>query len=59
MRIARIALVSAVILYEVVALLNGKPGDTISELIWSMTQKWPIIPFAVGVAVGHLFWYRQ
>lgn len=43
--------------YELYALFNGKPGDTISEAIWFL-NKHPIIPFAFGVLMGHFFWQR-
>lgn len=44
--------------YEGYALLNGTPGDTLSEAVWRYGQH-PMLAFAVGVLVGHLFWQRR
>lgn len=30
-------------------------GNTISELIWHVSTKRPIVPFAFGVLMGHFF----
>ncbi len=42
--------------YEVYALVNGVPGDTLSEGVWGINH--PMLPAAVGVVFGHLFWPR-
>jgi hypothetical protein len=31
-------------------------GDTISEVIRDFAYRHPIIPFAIGVLIGHWFW---
>ena len=41
--------------YEFWAAANGKPGDTISEIVWRASKR-PILPFAFGLLMGHLFW---
>lgn len=41
---------------EVYALMNKKPGDTISEVTWKVIRHNPFIPFLVGFLMGHLFW---
>lgn len=51
------ALCLALLVYEGVALLNGKSGDTISEIFWSLSQN-PLVPFAFGFLCGHFFWQR-
>ena len=38
---------------------NRMPGDTISELLLDFSIKHPIIPFILGVLVGHLFWPQK
>lgn len=32
---------------------------TISWVTWTTAQKYPLLPFAVGVLAGHLFWVQQ
>ena len=51
-----LALVLGLFIYETVALIRRKPGDTISEIIWAATAKRPLIPFAFGLLMGHFFW---
>ena len=43
--------------YEVYALLDNKPGDTISEVVWYLSKR-PLLPFLVGIVCGHFFWQR-
>jgi hypothetical protein len=31
-------------------------GLTISEHIWNVTLKHPLVPFAFGMLMGHFFW---
>lgn len=42
--------------WDIWVAVNDTPGDTISELALAFAGKHPILPFAVGVIVGHLFW---
>lgn len=44
--------------YEVYALTTRDEGDTISEITWNTTKKYPLLPFSVGVLMGHFFWQR-
>lgn len=45
--------------YEIVALRNPVPGDTISEIVWGLSRR-PFVPFTVGfvlgLLMGHFFW---
>ena len=43
--------------YEIYALLDTKPDDTISEIVWAMSKR-PLVPFLFGLLMGHLFWQR-
>lgn len=54
-----LTLVAGLIAYEVYALTDDCDGDTISELVWAATAKRPIVPFAIGVVMGHFFWQRE
>jgi hypothetical protein len=47
--------VALIFAYEVWSAVNNTTGDTISEMIWKIA-KHPIVPFAFGVLMGHLFW---
>jgi hypothetical protein len=35
---------------------NKTKGDTISEVLLNESRKRPIIAFAAGALIGHLFW---
>jgi hypothetical protein len=35
---------------------NSQEGDTISEVLLNASHKRPIIAFAAGALIGHLFW---
>ncbi len=51
-------LVAALFGYEAVAIFNGIPGDTISEIIWNVAATHPIVSFLLGLLMGHFFWQR-
>lgn len=53
-----LGLVALLVIYEVAALANGAAGDTISEIVWGVASKRPILPFAFGVLMGHFFWQK-
>lgn len=46
---------AAIVAYDVAMVVNGVPGDTISELSLGWSYRWSILPVAWGVVVGHLF----
>lgn len=46
----------ASILFDAVMYWRGGWEATISYLALSKSRRYPIIPFALGVLVGHLFW---
>ena len=51
-----IIIVTAAFVYDAVAAyLWGEPG-TISANWWMLSHKWPILPFLLGVVMGHLNW---
>lgn len=53
-----LGLVGGLVVYELVTLANDREGDTISEILWEATARRPLVPFAVGVLCGHIFWQR-
>lgn len=48
--------VAVAIVYDIYAMSKEGFKATISWQIYSKSQKYPIIPFAFGVLMGHLFW---
>lgn len=51
-----VGLTTAAIVYDVVADQQGGVSATISRILRAAAMQYPIIPFAVGVLIGHLFW---
>lgn len=50
-----VILPALVIAYDVLAVWRGGATATISNVILTVSLKRPIIPFAVGLLCGHLF----
>lgn len=48
---------AALIAYDVWAAFT--PGATISEVMLVLAHNHPIIPFALGVLMGHFFWSQR
>ncbi len=48
--------VGCIFLYELLTLIDRRAGNTISERIWAVSAKRPLVPFAFGLLAGHLFW---
>jgi len=55
-RIVWFILLGLAVAYEVYALLNAVPSDTLSEAVWGVHH--PMVTFIAGVLCGHLFWQR-
>ena len=47
---------ATVILFDAIVAWRGGAGATISEVVLATALRRPIVPFALGVLVGHLFW---
>jgi hypothetical protein len=54
--IAWLALLGAALAYEAVALL--KRWRTLSQVVWSVSARFPLVPFLAGVLCGHFFWRK-
>jgi hypothetical protein len=50
---------TVLITWDVKVALNDVSGDTISELLLEMAYRNPVLPFAFGVLMGHLFWPQE
>lgn len=46
----------ALVLYDVYAVVAGGKEATISWIVLQWSKVYPIIPFALGVVIGHMFW---
>jgi hypothetical protein len=51
--IAWLALLVSALVFEAVALLRG--WHTLSQIVWSVSAKFPLLPFLAGVLCGHFF----
>jgi len=49
-----VSTVVVVVAIDVFLAVTDRP--TISQTVWSASKKYPIIPLAVGVLIGHMFW---
>lgn len=47
------------ILWDMYAAAFGGTGATISEITLGTALRHPVIPFGVGVIIGHLFWPQK
>ena len=59
--IARIILfiVLIVVLWDVIVTYSGRPEASLSQVILEKSMRDPIIPFLIGVIIGHLFWTNR
>jgi len=55
-KVVLVALVTASIVYDVVAYMRGSVDATISRVVLGWARGNPLIPFSVGVVCGHIFW---
>ena len=42
--------------WDVYVTFSGYPDATVSDIVQSWGMSYPILPLAVGVLLGHLFW---
>jgi len=45
--------------WEAWTLMNERKADTISESVWRAVRKQPLIPFLLGLLMGHLLWIPE
>ena len=54
------ALVVLLLGYEAATLSNDTAGDTISEVVWSLSDGYGgIVSLLFGLLMGHFFWPRR
>jgi hypothetical protein len=44
------------LVYEAYSLANRVPGDTLSEAMWRAIYRRPLLPFLIGLVIGHFVW---
>ena len=44
------------LLWETWTLTNNHPKDTVSETVWRAMAKQPLVPFLLGMLMGHFVW---
>jgi ATP/ADP translocase len=42
--------------YVIYAAIFLPLDETVSHTLYDASRRWPILPFAVGVLIGHIFW---
>jgi hypothetical protein len=51
-----LAIVAAIWLWDWFAVIKGRDGETVSATLSEWSRAWPILPFLIGILIGHLFW---
>jgi hypothetical protein len=47
------------VVYDLCVVLTGSSKDTISYTILSLSRQMPLLPFLLGMLVGHLLWPQE
>lgn len=50
------ALLIVAIIYDILAAILYGQSVTMSARTWALSKRYPILPLAVGILLGHLFW---
>lgn len=51
-----LGLIGGLLAYEFVMLDEHDTPDTISGIFWGISARRPLVPFAMGMLMGHFFW---
>jgi hypothetical protein len=54
-----VAVAALLVAWDVWVYLEPTGGDTISEVTLGFARRHPVLPFAIGVVCGHLFWSQR
>ena len=55
-RIGIWSMVGIAVSWDVFVIAHGEYDATISVIMYESAKKHPIIPFTIGVVLGHMFW---
>lgn len=53
------SLVLGLFVYEGWSLWTPEDGDTISEVVWTLSDQYPVLVLFFGILYGHWFWQRK
>jgi len=54
-----LSVICGVWLWDAYCTMRGDYRSQVSQVLLEWSVRWPIIPFAIGVVVGHLFWPQR
>lgn len=43
-------------LWDVWVIAHGRPNDTVSRVLQEWSVAYPMLPLALGILLGHIFW---
>lgn len=49
-------IVAIILIYDLVIYLKKGDDWTISRVLLKLAKSWPIVPFLLGIVMGHIFW---
>ncbi len=53
------AAIALLLIYDVIIVLKKGGSATISWQMWSISKQYPVIPFAIGFIMGHIFFVQN
>ena len=53
-----LVLATLIVLFDLWVAWRGQGGATVSAVLSGWAKEVPLLPFAIGVLIGHLFWPR-
>lgn len=51
-----LAVLAALVIYNIVIVLEPSPHDTVSALLFDWGRRYPTVPLVTGILCGHWFW---
>lgn len=51
-----LGVIALIWVWDSVFQIRGEPAHTVSSMVFSWCKAWPIIPFGLGVVIGHILW---
>ena len=42
--------------YDIYRIVTTAGQESVSATLYAWCQRWPILPFTVGVVIGHILW---
>lgn len=43
-------------IWDIYVTARDEPEHTVSATMYDWATRWPVLPFVLGIIVGHLFW---